>query len=275
MGWFWFVYPLEFRALRPETQDRKVICTMSHKTLARDGKPDLAYHFTPGEQGPAVVFLGGYASDMEGTKATYLEAQCRARGQSYLRLDYSGHGASGGAFKDGTIGSWLADVLDVIDAIIGVDHPVIVVGSSMGGWIALLALLVRSEQVAGVVGIAAAPDFSRDVAAKMTEAQRAMLEEQGYAEQPNDYSDVPYIFTKKLMEDAEECMLLDKQHAISAPVILIQGKQDADVHWEKAEAIKTAFGDTVEIVYIDDADHRVSRDQDLAIIDKAVQKISV
>ncbi len=236
----------------------------------------LAYKYTPTKDTnlPAIVFLGGFKSDMEGTKALYLEEECAKRGQEFLRFDYSGHGISGGEFVDGTIGSWLADTQTMLDKIVQ-SPKVILVGSSMGGWIALRLLLKNQARIKGMIGIAAAPDFTRDIRAQMTPEQHKQVEEQGRLEEPNDYSDEPYIFTKALLDDGEEQSLLHETYDNTIPIILIQGKLDADVPWKKAEKIKNCFGlSNVEITYIDDGDHRLSRDEDLKILGKHVGKLS-
>ena len=226
-----------------------------------------------GDSLPAVMFLGGFKSDMAGTKAVFLEEQCRARGQEFVRFDYSGHGESDGAFADGTIGSWAQDALDVLDNI--VKRDVVLVGSSMGGWISLLLLKERPERIKGVVGIAAAPDFTKDIEEKMTDSDWDMVHKIGRLEVPNDYSVEPYIFTKDLLDDGKENSLLDKTHNIEAPLILLQGKLDDDVEWEKANRIVKSFpGPETQAIFIDDGDHRLSRDQDLKLIDQQVCRIS-
>ena len=225
-----------------------------------------------GEKLPAVMFLGGFKSDMEGTKALYLEQQCRARGQEFLRFDYSGHGKSSGEFVDGTIGAWKKNAMDMLDNII--ERDVIPVGSSMGGWIALLLALEGNMRIKAVVGIAAAPDFTKDIEDKMGQDERDMMARLGRLEVPNDYSDDPYIFTSALLEDGNECSVLDKTHDVSVPITLIQGKRDNSVEWGKALDIKECFkGSEVEVIFIDDGDHSLSRDQDLALINKAVMKL--
>lgn len=237
----------------------------------------LAYIYTParksGENLPAVVFLGGFKSDMEGTKALYLQEQCKKREQAFLRFDYSGHGRSEGEFVDGTIGSWAQDAKDIINNILA-GQDLILVGSSMGGWISLRLLIDRPDNIRAVVGIAAAPDFTKDIEAQMRDEDRVMMQELGRLEVANDYSDQPYIFTKDLIEDGRQQFVLTQAHSINVPLILLQGKQDADVPWKKAISIQSCFGhDNTEIVFIEDGDHRLSRDQDLALIDAQVEKI--
>jgi len=254
--------------------------------LTRDGLPDLAYvHSVPDAASennlPAVMFLGGFKSDMEGTKALYLEEQCRAKGQEFMRFDYSGHGQSGGTFEEGTIGSWLNDATAVIQFIKA--SRVILVGSSMGGWISLRLLqkslhdenVVSGQEISGLVGIAAAPDFTDDIIQKMDEAQKAEIAEQGFFTVGHDYGDDPYIFTKNLLDDGAQNRVLGSACATDIPVLLVQGKQDADVAWEKADAIKNVFtSDNTRIFYVEDGDHRLSRPQDLDLIWSCVCEIT-
>lgn len=251
---------------------------MSTQILERAGKPNLAYVYTPpsdsGKRWPLVMFCGGWRSDMAGTKATYLEEQCRARGQGYVRFDYSGHGESDGKFEDGTIGSWAQDALDVLDHI--TRDPVVLVGSSMGGWIALLAARARSGIIHGVVGIAAAPDFTQEIYyERLDQDQRYQLDQKGFVELPNDYSDEPYYFTKAFFEEAQNNLLLDRGLQVDFPVHLIQGMQDKDVPWQTAVRIQNSLGgESVDITFVDDGDHRLSRPEDLALIDKEVRSLS-
>ena len=245
--------------------------------LRRGGKPDLAYIYTPasgdGENLPLLMFCGGYRSDMTGTKAQFLESKCRERGQAYLRFDYSGHGQSGGAFEDGTISIWRDDALAVLDHVNPDRKPVMLIGSSMGGWLMLLVGLALGERLSGMVGIAAAPDFSKNFdVPHITPAQQASLEEKGYYELPNDYSDEPYIVTKALLEDGAKNFLLGKKHSLPFPIHLLQGRQDASVPEQTALDIQAAFGsENVGITFIDDGDHSLSRPQDLEILDTCVK----
>lgn len=241
--------------------------------LNRKDKPDLAYVYTEGK-GPMVVFCGGYASDMQGTKATYFEEQCKVRGQAYLRLDYSGHGQSGGAFENGTIGIWKQDALDVLDHV--GQRPVVLIGSSMGGWVSLLIAKERPDLVQALIGIAAAPDFTIDLYEnRLNDAERREMEENGLVRQANEYSDEPYIYTKALIEDGKDNLLLNEPLNLKAPVHLFQGKLDDDVPWQTALKIKEAVtGDQVHITLIEDGDHRLSRDQDLALINEKIIELS-
>jgi len=241
----------------------------------RNGK--LAYVHLPATKAggalPAVMFLGGFKSDMAGTKAVYLEDQCRLRGQEFVRFDYSGHGVSDGDFVDGTIGSWLADAMDILDHIVARD--VILVGSSMGGWISLRLLQERESRIKGFVGIAAAPDFTKRVKSEMSVADHDMIALLGRLEVPNDYSDEPYIFTRSLLEDGDAQSILGQHHKVAVPMVLIQGKEDEDVPWQTAERINSAYPRAkIDIIYVEDGDHRLSRDQDLTLINDHVMRLS-
>lgn len=245
--------------------------------LEREHKPTLAYHTIPadgaGKSLPTVIFMGGYRSDMTGTKATYLEKQCAARGQAYVRFDYRGHGESDGIFADSTIGDWLEDALAIFD--LTVKKKAIIVGSSMGGWIALLTGLLREHKIAGLIGIAAAPDFTEELYSRLSDAQKQALEEHGIAHIPNDYSDEPYIYKKSFYEEAKSHLILEQKHNVKFPIRLIQGMQDADVPWETALKIQKAFDNKeLDVVMIDDGDHRLSRPQDLEIIDREIESLS-
>ncbi len=237
----------------------------------------IAYIHTPasskGEHLPAVMFLGGFRSDMSGTKALYFEAQCKSRGQEFLRFDYSGHGVSDGIFADGTIGIWKNDAREVLDKLI--EREVILVGSSMGGWISLLLLLERPARIKGIVGIAAAPDFTNEMKARLTPQQLSYIKEHGRIDIPNEYSDEPYIITQALLDDGTAQCLLDRNYDHVVSMSLIQGKCDADVPWEKALRIQSCFPNAAcEVTFIDDGDHRLSRQDDLEIINAQIIKLS-
>lgn len=252
---------------------------MSMQFLKRPGKPSLAYVYSPPNADnhmlPPVMFCGGYRSDMGGTKATYLEEQCKIRGQAYLRFDYSGHGDSEGVFEEGGIGDWSADALDMMAHIFGDQQKIVIVGSSMGGWISLLVARARPGQIFGFVGIAAAPDFTMDMVERMSEAQRSQLEAQGYVDIPNDYSDTPYHFTKRFYDEAAAHLIFSKPLALHAPACLVQGMLDTDVPPSVAERIQRHItGTEVHVTYVEDGDHRLSRPQDLALIDQKVCAVS-
>lgn len=214
--------------------------------------------------GPGVVFLGGFNSDMTGSKAADLSAFCAGRGQAFLRFDYSGHGASGGRFVDGTIGRWAEDAAAVLAAL--TEGPQILIGSSMGGWIALLLALRQKERVAGLIGIAAAPDFTTRIEAALPAEARAAMAREGVWHRPSAYGD-PYPITRALLEEGRRHLLLQAGVPLAMPVRLLQGQQDPDVPWEHALRIAEAIeGPDVQVVLVKDGDHRLSRPQDLRLL---------
>jgi len=233
----------------------------------RKGGATIAYRFTAGkssDKSVGVVFLGGFRSDMEGTKAQALEQWCEHQGRPFLRFDYSGHGASSGSFEDGCIGDWAADAIFALDEL--TKGPQVLVGSSMGGWIMLLAALARPERVAGLLGLAAAPDFTEDLMWKeLNDDQRATIMQNGHVVLACDYDPTePYVITKKLIEDGQQNLLLNDVMNIKVPVRLIQGLKDNDVPWATALKIQSALvSDDVEVQLIKNGDHRLSETQDL------------
>ncbi len=236
--------------------------------LDRGNGTDLAWIRQAGHS-PTIVFLPGFRSDMTGDKATALSAFCAERGQAMLRFDYSGHGASGGDFLDGTIGAWAADALAAIDAL--TSGPLLLVGSSMGGWIALLTALARPERVAGLVGIAAAPDFTQRLMwDAMAPSERATLERDGVLHVPSQYGD-PTPITKALIQDGAAHLVLTGHIPIHCPVRLLHGQADPDVPWELALRIaeQVATPDT-QVILLKDGDHRLSRSADLAVLRRTV-----
>ena len=226
----------------------------------------LAYAHTPGHA-PTTVFLPGFRSDMQGAKALAVESWCRARGAACLRLDYSGHGASEGAFTDGTIGQWTADALHLIDH--ATKGPLILVGSSMGGWIALLLALARPARVAGLIGIAAAPDFTETLMwDAMMPPERATLLRDGVLMLPSEYGD-PTPVTLDLIQDGRRHLLLHAPIPVRCPVRLLHGQRDPDVPWETA--LRTAERiepQDVQVTLVKDGDHRLSRPEDLATLQR-------
>jgi pimeloyl-ACP methyl ester carboxylesterase len=233
----------------------------------------LAYHRLRGH-GPTVLFCGGYTSDMTGTKALALERWCRARGRACVRFDYSGHGRSDGRFADGTIGAWTDDALAIVDRV-APPGPLLVVGSSMGGWIMLLTALARPERVRALLGIAAAPDFTEDLLLPgASEAQRRDLARQGFWLQPSAY-DAPYPVTAALLEDGRRHLLLHAPIAIGCPVHLLHGQRDPDVPWQTALRLAERLqSEDVTIELIKAGDHRLSSKADLARITAALERLS-
>ncbi len=255
---------LRCQVLFPETVaiDKMTPADTAPKILTRDDGATIAYHAIPGKS-PGVVFLTGFMSDMTGGKALALEAFCRAHGQAFLRFDYTGHGASSGAFEDGTIGRWADDTLTALDTLC--EGPQVLVGSSMGGWIMLLAALWRPRRVAGLLGIATAADFTVDLIPHgLTEEQKAALERNGVVYVPSDYGPEPTPLTKKLLEDGSNHLVLRDDIALDVPVRLIHGMKDPDVPWETAMRIADRLRSRdVEITLIKDGDHRLSEPADL------------
>jgi len=242
------------------------------RTLHLADGTTIAYHKDEGKA-PGVIFLGGFMSDMTGTKATALQAHCRAHGRAFIRFDYQGHGQSSGVFRDGTIGAWRDDALAVIDEL--AEGPQILVGSSMGGWIALLAALARPDRVAGLVGIAAAPDFTRDLMwDSYSEADRETLKSQGFLEEPSEYSDEPYVISYRLIEEGYDHILLDGPVGLTCPVRLLQGMKDNDVPWETALRLADRLtSNDVVVQLVKGGDHRLSTPADLERLFRAVDDL--
>jgi pimeloyl-ACP methyl ester carboxylesterase len=231
----------------------------------------IAYHKADGAN-PGLIFLGGFASDMDGTKAQALEAYARDRGRAFVRFDYQGHGQSSGRFADGTIGQWRDDALSVLDEL--TDGPQVLVGSSMGGWIMLLAALARPERIAGLVGIAAAPDFTDDLLwQQLTAQQQQEIEDKGVWQMPSDYGD-PVPITQRLIGEGRKHKLLGGPIGIDVPVRLLQGTADAEVpsHWALKLQAALASAD-VEAILVKDADHRLSSDRDLQRLNDVLDRL--
>lgn len=231
----------------------------------------IAYRLSRG-RGPGVVFMGGFRSDMEGTKALHLEAWANAGGRAFLRFDYSGHGSSEGAFEAGCIGDWFKDARAALGLTEGKQ---VLVGSSMGGWIALLLARELPERIAGLVTIAAAPDFTEDgMWAGFDEAQRRALAEAGRVELPSDYSDEPYVITRQLIEEGRERLVLRTPLRLPFPVRMLQGTADADV--EQAVALRLlahAEGEDLRLTLVKGADHRFSTPDCLALIEQSLMEV--
>lgn len=232
----------------------------------------IAYHSVTGKS-PGVVFCGGYASDMMGTKASALDRYCRARGRAFTRFDYSGHGASGGAFRDGTIGRWRDDTLAVIDRV--TSGPLILVGSSMGGWLACLAARARPERIAGLVTIGAAPDFTeRLVRPGLSAADQAELAARGEIRRTSDYGEGPGLFTARLLEDGRRHLILGGRLAIACPVRLLHGTADTDVPWSLSlDLLQVLESPDVTLTLIKDGNHRLSDDANLARLTGAIDEL--
>ncbi|MFZ3582244.1 alpha/beta hydrolase [Loktanella sp. DJP18] len=230
----------------------------------------IAYHRTAG-QGPTVVFLGGFKSDMGGTKAVHLEGWAQARGRAFLRFDYSGHGESEGAFTDGSIGDWFADARAALDLIEG---PLVLVGSSMGGWISLLCARAMPDRIAGLVTIAAAPDFTEDsMWADFDVDQRDAIMRDGQVALPSDYG-APYIITRRLIEEGRENLVLRAPLHLPFPVRFLQGTADADVDVGTAlRLLDHATGLDMRLTLVKGADHRFSDATCLDLISAEVTEV--
>lgn len=231
----------------------------------------IAYHQSAGK-GPGVVFLGGFMSDMDGTKAAALSRWAQAQGRAFLRFDYSGHGQSDGAFEEGAIGDWAADARGIIEAL--TQGPQILVGSSMGGWISLILAGLIPEKIAGLVGIAAAPDFTEDgFWASFGAEQRAQMARDGRVMVPSDY-DAPYPITKRLIEEGRDHLVLRKPMHLPFPVRLLQGTADMDVDVSRPLAILDhANCDDMRLTLVKGADHSFSTPVCLVLIEKTVEKV--
>lgn len=218
--------------------------------------------------------MGGFSSDMTGTKASALEAFSAGRGQPYVRFDYFGHGRSSGRFEDGSVSRWLDDALAVLDAF--TRGPQILVGSSMGGWIMLLAALARPKRVAGLVGIAAAPDFTEELVwNRLGEADRRRLMEEGRLTQASSYDPGTMTLTRHLIEDGRRHLLLGGPIAIRCPIRLLHGMADADVPWRTSLRLaERVLGPDVVLSLVKDGDHRLSRAEDLDRLFAAVDELT-
>lgn len=240
--------------------------------LARPDGNSVAYVKTQGRS-PTVVFLGGFRSDMTGTKALALEAWARGSGHAYLRFDYLGHGQSSGRFEDGTIGRWCEDSLAAIDSL--TSGKLVLVGSSMGGWLSLLVARARPERLAGVALIAAAPDFTeRMLLRDLSPEDRATLEREGRLEKPSQYSPAPSVFTWQLIEEGRNHLLLDTPLALPCSVRLLHGQSDPDVPWEYSLQIARHL-EAPEVIttFVKGGDHRLSMPADIARLIATVEEL--
>jgi pimeloyl-ACP methyl ester carboxylesterase len=250
---------------------------MSVSFLNRTTGPRLAYikRNSVNKAKPVVLFLTGLASDMMGSKAQYLDGVCAENGIGYVRFDFRGHGLSGGKFEDGRIGLWLNDAIDIIHQVIS-DNPVILVGSSMGGWVALLLARQCPQMVKGIIGLAAAPDFTKDIELQMNEEQTAELKSTGSFPLPSEYGETPYRITEGLLQDGERYCILGEPLMIDCSVRLIQGKQDKDVRWATAQRIYNVLSTRdKKIIYRPDGNHRLSTPEDLEVLKNTLMTLAV
>ena len=233
--------------------------------LTRDDGATIAYRRRDGKT-PGVVFLCGFNSDMNGIKAQSLDVFCSARRHAYLRFDYFAHGASSGDFAQATIGRFLADTLNVIDKL--TEGKIVLVGSSIGGWMMLLAALARPERIAGLVGLAAAPDATEDLMwQRFPFDLREAIITDGAARIPSKYGEQSYLITRKLIEEGREHLVMRAPLAINCPVRLIHGMDDADVPWQTSlDLSERIAGRDTQVLLVKDGDHRLSRESDLDLL---------
>ena len=243
------------------------------KSLARPGGAAIAYHRCAGAA-PGIVFFGGFRSDMTGAKALFLADYCRRRGRAYVRFDYFAHGRSTGDFADATISRWRDDAVAVIDSL--TEGPQILVGSSMGVWIMVLAALARPQRAAALVGIAAAPDFTTDLLPqRLSDTQRRTLDEEGRIVLPSAYDPAGYLYTRTLVEDGDRNLVLRDDIALSCPVRLLHGMADESVPWQQslklAERLQVA---DVTLTLVKGGDHRLSSNADLARLARVIDELT-
>jgi len=240
--------------------------------LARGNGATIAYRQRVGKN-PGIVFIHGLRSDMNGNKALALEAKASAEGRAFLCFDLSGHGKSSGRFEDGTIGAWAEDAIELLDRL--TTGPQILVGSSLGGWLMLLVALARPERIAGLLGLAAAPDFTEDLLFSAFSAdERSLLIEEGKVLIDDCYGDAPYAITHTLIQEARRHLLLRGPIPITRPVILIQGQKDTDVPWQTAVKLAECLeSDQVEVVLSKSSGHRLSEPNELDFIKTLLDRL--
>lgn len=242
-------------------------------SLARPDGATIAYRRIAGSA-PGIVFLGGFRSDMTGTKALFLEDYCRRSGRAFVRFDYFGHGASSGDFALGTISRWRDDAIAVLDSL--TQGPQILVGSSMGGWIMLLAALARPQQIAALVGIAAAPDFTAELLpARLDDEQRRILDRDGAVVLPSDYDPAGYLYTRRMIDDGNRHLLLRGPIALPVPVRLLHGLADTSVPWQTSLRLAERLtGADVTVTLVKNGDHRLSTEADLARLARTIAELA-
>jgi pimeloyl-ACP methyl ester carboxylesterase len=241
------------------------------QTLLRHDGETIAYLERAGKT-PGVIWLGGFHSDMQGTKAAALDHWAAKNGRAFLRFDYFGHGKSSGDFRDGTITRWRDDALAVLDEV--TQGPQVFVGSSMGAWIALRAAQARPERIAALLLIAPAPDFTeRLVWARMPEEIRQQIHQNGEWLRPSIYDDGPYPITLKLIEDGRQHLLLDAPIQIACPVHILQGMRDPDMPWECAIELAERLSGNPVVTLTKQGDHRLSTPADLARIERILGEL--
>lgn len=244
----------------------------SSSILTRADGATIAYHRRTGKA-PGVVFLCGFNSDMTGVKARALDAFCAASGRAFLRFDYFAHGASSGDFAEATIGRFLDDTLAVIDAL--TEEKLVLVGSSIGGWLMLLAAMARPTRIAALLGIAAAPDATEDLMwQRMPFDLREDIITKGAVRLPSKYSDQGYLITRKLIEEGRDHLVMRRPIEIDCPVRLLHGMADPDVPWATSLTLaERIIGADVQVTLIKDGDHRLSRENDLDLLLRTLKSL--
>jgi len=240
--------------------------------LTREDGATIAYRRMSG-RAPGVIFLGGFMSDMNGTKAASLDAFCRARGQAFVRFDYFGHGRSSGEFSEATVGRWKDDALCVLDNFTA--GPQVLVGSSLGGWIMLLLAMARPARVQALIGVASAPDATENLMwNRFSPELRATILRDGQARIPSAYGAEGYLITRKLIEDGRQHLIMGKPIPISCPVRLIHGMRDEDVPYRASiDLAANLQSEDVRVELVKDGNHRLSRDQDLALLSRTLESL--
>lgn len=241
--------------------------------LPRHDGATIAYHRLAGRP-PGIVFLPGMRSDMTGTKALFLEDYCRRRGRAWVRFDYFGHGRSSGDFAAGTIGRWAEDALAVIDSL--TEGRQILIGSSMGGWIMLLAAGARPHRVHALIGIAAAPDFTKDLFwNRLDAAQQRMFRATGLITLPSEYEPAGYTYRLSFFEEAERHLVLRQPLALTCPVRLLHGLDDRSVPWHRSlEIAEHIESRDLTVTLVKGGDHRLSGPADLARLAQTIDALS-
>ncbi|MEQ8193071.1 MAG: alpha/beta hydrolase [Rhodospirillales bacterium] len=241
--------------------------------IAREDGASIAYHRLAG-RAPGVMFLAGFKSDMTGVKAMGVENFCRRRGRAFLRFDYFGHGESSGNFDEGTIGRWAGDAIFAIDNLI--DGPLVLVGSSMGGWLMLLTALARPERIAGLIGIAAAPDFTQGlIEDALTPEQKDVIKRDGVVTVANEYDpNDPFVIRQSFIDEGRNHLLLGDTIPLDCPVRLLHGLNDREVPFATAlrlaEKLRT---DDVEITLVKNGDHRLSTPADIERLSATLERL--
>lgn len=244
--------------------------------LRRPDGHELGYDLLPpavANTAPGVVFLHGLGSDRRGTKVEALAKHCAARGHGFLRFDMYGHGESTGRFEDAGPGRWREDALALVDQL--THGPQVLIGSSMGAWVALLAARAVPQRVAGLILIAAAPDFTEDLWRELLPAQQSQVLQGNVIETPTEYGGPPFRFAKHLFDDGRAHLLLRQPIAITCPVRLLHGQQDASVPWRRSlEIAEKLVSPDVVTIFVKDGDHRLSRPADIALLCRTVDELT-